>query len=266
MHLSDATFSRFARWMKDQTGVHFPDGKKTLVHQRLGRRLLARQMATFEAYFRLLQDPTEISEREAAVDLLTTHETFFFREPKHFVWLNKQLRENPSKSTLRIWSGAASTGEEVWSIAMLLADVLGPNGDWTLMGSDISQPVLTKAAKGHYALQRCEGLPQNYLRSYCLKGVAQHAGTFLINKGLRQKVNFQLINLDKDLPAIGPFHIVFLRNVLIYFNAETKLQVVQRVLNRLVAGGFLLVSHSESLHGLPLPIELVAPGIYRKKS
>lgn len=266
MQLSDATFSRFAVWMKAQTGVHFPPGKKTLVHQRLTRRLAARNVATFEAYFRLLQDPAELDERETAIDLLTTHETFFFREPKHFHWLQKHLREHPPVGTLRVWSGASSTGEEVWSIAMLLADVLGIDGDWTLMGSDISQGVLARAQKAHYALQRCEGMPEAYMRRFCLKGVRQHAGTFLVNKTLRAKVNFQLINLDKTLPSIGPFHIVFLRNVLIYFDAATKLQVVERVLGRLSVGGFLLVSHSESLHGLPLPIQLVAPGIYRKLS
>ena len=264
MHLTDATFSRFAAWMKSQTGVHFPETKKTLVHQRLSRRLIARQLNTFEAYFRLLQDPLEDSERDAAIDLLTTHETFFFREPKHFDWLKEQLRQHPIQGTTRVWSGASSTGEEVWSLAMLLADVLGIKGDWTLMGSDISQPVLSKASKGHYTLHRCEGLPEDYLRRFCLKGVRQNADTFLITKELRQKVNFQLINLDKELPTVGPFHFIFLRNVLIYFDGATKLQVVQRVLSRLVVGGFLFVSHSESLHGLPLPIQLVAPGVYRK--
>ncbi|MGL6047316.1 MAG: CheR family methyltransferase [Vogesella sp.] len=266
MQLSDATFSRFAVWMKAQTGVHFPIGKKTLVHQRLTRRLAARNVATFEAYFRMLQDPAELAEREAAIDLLTTHETFFFREPKHFHWLEAQLRQHPVAGTLRIWSAASSSGEEVWSIAMLLADIRGLDGDWTLMGSDISQGVLARAEKGHYTLQRCEGMPPDYLRRFCLKGVRQHAGTFMVCKELRRKVNFQLINLDRELPAIGPYHVIFLRNVLIYFDAATKLQVVQRVLGRLSVGGFLLVSHSESLHGLPLPIQLVAPGIYRKLS
>jgi len=262
MQLSDATFSRFAVWMKAQTGVHFPPGKKTLVHQRLTRRLAARNVATFEAYFRLLQDPAELDERETAIDLLTTHETFFFREPKHFHWLQKHLREQPPVGTLRVWSGASSTGEEVWSIAMLLADVLGIDGDWTLMGSDISQGVLARAQKAHYAQLRCEGMPEAYMRRFCLKGVRQHAGTFLVNKTLRAKVNFQLINLDKTLPSIGPFHIVFLRNVLIYFDNPGKQDIVNRVITRLKPGGYLFTGHAESLANLNVPLKAIAPAIY----
>jgi chemotaxis protein methyltransferase CheR len=261
--LSDATFQRYSAWMKERTGVHLPPCKKPLVQQRLHKRLIARGVSTLEAYYRLLQAEEEEEERTLAVDLLTTHETYFFREPKHFEWLKQRLRDWPRQQTFRLWSAAASTGEEVWSLAMQLADARGVDGDWQLLGSDVSAHALEKARKAHYSMQRSEGIPPEFLRRYCLKGTGHHQGTLLVERALRARVQFSQINLDQNLPAIGPFDIVFLRNVLIYFNNETKAAVVQRVLTRIAAGGWLVVSHSESLHGLQLPLTLEAPGVYR---
>lgn len=265
MQLSDAMFYRIRVWMKEQTGVHFPDSKKTLVHQRLLKRLSLRKIASFEAYFRLLQQPEEEQERLAAIDLLTTHETFFFREPRHFEWLSDWLGSRPrSAQPLRIWSAACASGEEVWSLAMLLADKLGYEGNWQVMGSDISQASLDKARSGHYQMARIEGLPRDYLHRFCLKGVREYTGTFLVNRQLRARVCFDRINLDQHLPPIGHFDLVFLRNVLIYFDTESKISIIGRVLQHIHEGGFLLVSHSESLHGLGLPLKLLKPGVYRK--
>lgn len=264
MSLSDLTFQRFSQWMKQQTGVHLSEAKKTLVQQRLTKRLSARQVASLDAYFQLLVKPHEEDERQLAIDLLTTHETYFFREDKHFAWMRNLLAHWPKHRRFRVWCAAASSGEEVWSLAMLLADCLGSDADWQLLGSDISQPVLERAQAGHYPLVRCERIPADYLRRFCLKGTGTHAGTLLIDPALRRRAEFSRINLDQALPAIGPFELVFMRNVLIYFNNDTKQQVVGRVLQKLTPDGHLVVSHSESLHGLQLPIQLVAPGIYRK--
>lgn len=264
--LNDATFQRFSAWMKQTTGVDLPPCKKPLVQQRLHKRLNARNVPTLEAYYRLLMEPCEEAERTLAIDLLTTHETYFFREPKHFDWLKQRLSQWPRSEPFKLWSAAASSGEEVWSLAMQLANQLGLDGAWQLLGSDISPVALEKAARAHYSTQRSEGIPQEFLRRYCLKGTGQHQGTLLIERELRGRVEFRQINLDQALPAIGPFNIVFLRNVLIYFNPQTKQSVVERVLTRIVPGGWLVVSHSESLHGLQLPIVLEAPGIYRKTS
>lgn len=264
MLLSDATFYRLSHWMKEQTGVYLPAGKKALVQQRLLKRLTSRHLPSYEAYYHLLQQAEEELERITAIDLLTTHETYFFREPKHFYWLDKQLAAMKGKGGVSVWSAACSTGEEVWSIAMLLAENLGMMASWSLLGSDISQPVLKIAATAHYAMQRIEGLPPALLHKYCLRGVRQHDGTMLIAKVLRQRVQFRVVNLDQPLPGIGPFDIVFLRNVLIYFDQETKIRVVRQVLEKVKPGGYLLLSHSESLHGLPVAVELVQPGVYRK--
>lgn len=266
MQLNDATFARLSNWMKEKTGVNLPISKKALMTQRLHKRLTERSVHSFEAYFRLLMKPEEQQERQIAVDLLTTHETYFFREPKHFEWLKQRLQDWPRNQVFHMWSGAASTGEEVWSLAMLLSHTLGGQGDWKLMGSDISEQSLRHARNAHYSMQRSEGIPADYLRRYCLKGTGQYQGTLLINKALREHVTFMNINLDKTLPPMGPFHVIFLRNVLIYFDTETKTKVIERVVSRLGSHGYLVVSHSESLHGVTNSLQLEAPGIYRKTS
>jgi chemotaxis protein methyltransferase CheR len=167
---------------------------------------------------------------------------------------------------IRIWSAAASSGEEVWSIAMMLADCLGIDGAWQLLGSDISQPVIDKAKTGHYVMQRCEGIPSSYLKKYCLKGQGVQLNTMLLLRELRQRVSFKKINLNAELPSFAPLDVIFLRNVLIYFDSETKKQVVQRCVERLVTGGFLIVSHSESLNDVNLNLVLVQAGVYQKIS
>jgi chemotaxis protein methyltransferase CheR len=264
MSINDLTFRRFSDWMKQQTGVFLSEAKKPLVQQRLHKRLQARRLPSLEAYFKLLNAPEEDAERQIAIDLLTTHETYFFREEKHFDWLKSQLQHWPRRQTFNVWCAAASSGEEVWTLAMVLADGLGVDGDWHVLGSDISLPMLEKAERGHYPLERCERIPPDTLRRYCLKGTGRQQGTMLIGKPLRSHVGFRPINLDQALPAMGPFSLIFMRNVLIYFNGETKQQVVSRALLRLQDEGHFVVSHSESLHGLVLPLRAVAPGVYRK--
>jgi chemotaxis protein methyltransferase CheR len=264
--LSDLTYQRYREWMLAHSGVHLPAGKKPLIVQRLRLRLLARDMPSLDAYYQLLCRAEEQQERERAIDLLTTHETYFFREVAHFDWLHLWLKLQDTTRTQRFWCAAASSGEEVWSVAMILSEVMGVSGNWQLLGSDISTQVLAQAHAGHYPLQRCRAIPQAYLRRYCLKGQGRQQGTLLIAPALRQQVRFSAINLNQSLPQIGPFELVFMRNVLIYFNQQTKTEVILRVLDKLTAGGYLVVSHSESLHSLGLPLTLVAPGIYRKQT
>ncbi|MBE9609651.1 CheR family methyltransferase [Chitinilyticum piscinae] len=264
MQLNDATFLRFSNWMRERAGVNLPLEKKPLLQQRLLKRLNARKVSSYEAYLRILGDPREDHEREMAIDLLTTHETFFFRESKHFDWLRDTVRQQFDSRPLHIWSAACSSGEEVWSLAMLLADVRGLDADWRITGSDISLPVLEKARMAHYPLTRTEGIPQPYLKAWCLKGVGSQHGTLLIDPALRKKADFLQVNLAQALPAIGPFQIVFMRNVLIYFDVPTKLAIIERVMSRIAHHGYLVVSHSESLQGLCPGLQALRPGVYKK--
>ncbi len=266
MQLNDATFARFSAWMREQSGMHMPESKKTLLQQRLLNRLNARQVNSYEAYLHLLQDPDEVQEQEIAVDLLTTHETFFFRERKHFDWLQHEVAAWPKNRSLNIWSAASSTGEEIWSIAMILAHQLGEQADWYVMGSDISFRVIAKAQVAHYSLNRAEGIPSVLMHKFCLKGIGKQDGSLLIAPVLRNKVTFRQINLAAPLPEIGLFDFIFLRNVLIYFDANGKKSILNKVIKKLKNNAYLLVSHSESLYGLSEDLKLIQPGIYQYKS
>ncbi len=230
---------------------------------RLARRLDLSNSTSYGEYFRLLSSGRAPQEVQMAIDLLTTNETYFCREPKHFEFLRKQVAQFPISQPLRIWSAAGSTGEEAYSIAMMLEDVRGGH-PWEVMASDISARVLQRARAGHYPMELARHVAQDYLRRFCLKGEGEHEGTLLVDKGLRNKVKFLQVNLNEPLPNIGTFDIVFLRNVLIYFNGETKRKVVARVLSTLQPGGWLLIGHSESLHGVNDTVHAAVPSIYRK--
>ncbi|SEP95065.1 chemotaxis protein methyltransferase CheR [Ectothiorhodospira magna] len=166
---------------------------------------------------------------------------------------------------LRIWSAASSSGEEAYSLAMVCDDVLGTM-EWEILGSDINSSILDKARLGLYEMSRIEGIPQAYLKRYCLKGIGSHSGQLLVDASLRNKVFFMRLNLNDYLPDLGGFDIIFLRNVLIYFEMATKQKVVSRVLKRLNPGGWFFVSHSESLNGIQHDLVQQAPAVYRKEA
>jgi chemotaxis protein methyltransferase CheR len=244
------------------------NGKQALVSGRLAKRLAHYQLESYSDYLRLLESRADPGELQMAVDLLTTNETYFFREPKHFSLLRELALEAREKKqsmqqTMRVWSAASSSGEEVYSIAMVLADVLG-DATWEVLGTDISTRVLQRARSGHYPMERASQMPQDYLKRFCLKGQGSEAGTMLIDRSLRQRVQFQQVNLNEPLPKIGCFDVIFLRNVMIYFNLETKRQVVSRLLSQLRPGGYFLIGHSETLNDINDTLSVVAPSIYRK--
>ncbi len=146
---------------------------------------------------------------------------------------------------------------------MTLDDCLGGQ-PWELLASDISIRMLEKARTGHYVMNRMENIPKAYLTRYCLKGIGEHEGTFLVNANLRNRIQFRQINLNEALPKLDEFDVIFLRNVLIYFDVETKKRVVKNLLQLLKPGGYFLVSHSESLNGVAEGLQAVAPSVYRK--
>jgi chemotaxis protein methyltransferase CheR len=263
--LTNTEFGYFKRFIYDAAGISLSESKKALVTGRLAKRLAVCHVATYGDYFRLLTSGESPSELQMAVDLLTTNETYFFREPKHFNFLRAQVtaaREKPG--VFRVWSAAASSGEEPYSIAMVLEDLIP--GRWEVVGSDISARVLEKARRAHYPMDRVAHFPRGYLQRFCLKGVGTEADTLLVERGLRQKVSFRQVNLNVPLPHMGMFDIAFLRNVMIYFDGATKRSVVERVLTAVKPGGFLLVGHSETLTGVSDAVEPVAPAIYGKVS
>lgn len=263
--ISDQEFGLFQRLIYKIAGISLSDAKKILLVGRLTRRLAVYDLATFGDYYRMLASGNHPEEVQTMVDLLTTNETYFFREPKHFEFLREEvIAKRSATGTFRVWSAASSSGEEAYSIAMTLAEAL-PGGAWEIVGSDISTKVLAKAVAGHYSLARTEGIPSGHLRRYCLKGVRANAGTFLIAPELRSKTGFHQINLMHPVDSsIGDFEVIFLRNVMIYFDPPTKTRVVHNLLPRLRSGGYLIIGHSETLNGITDRVTPIRPTIYRK--
>jgi len=262
--MSEAEFTQFQRFIHDTAGISLGGAKRAMVAARLASRLQACSSRTYGEYLALLKSGQAPPELQTAVDLLTTNETYFFREPKHFEFLRTILLEGPARRPqVRVWSAAGSTGEEAYSIAMLLEDCL-PGAPWEVVASDISSRVLQRARTGHYSMARTNHMPPGYLRRFCLSGRGPQAGTLLVQRALRERVRFLQINLNRPLPAVGQFDVVFLRNVLIYFDTSTKQQVVRRVLDTLKPGGWLFIGHTETLTGVCDTLERVSPAIFRK--
>ena len=262
--ITDREFTQFQRFIYEAAGIFMANGKQALVSGRLAKRLAHYQLESYGEYLRLLESRAQPAELQVAVDLLTTNETYFFREPKHFALLRDlTIEARDKKQAMRVWSAASSSGEEPYSIAMVLADVLG-DAAWEVLGTDISTRVLERARSGHYPMERATQMPPSYLKRYCLKGQGCESGTMLIERPLRQRVQFRHLNLNEPLPKIGSFDVIFLRNVMIYFNLETKRQVVARLLAQLRPGGYFLIGHSETLNDINDSLLAVAPSIYRK--
>ena len=264
--ITTVEFARFQSWLHGVAGISLADHKKTLLMGRLAKRLAATGTRSYGDYFDLLMNGSRPGELQLAIDLLTTNETYFFREPAHFDFLATEiLPYRRDSEPLRLWSAASSSGEEAYTASMVLADTLGPGQRWQVFGSDLSARVLDTARRGHYPMTRAEKIPLDYLKRFCLKGTGPQEGTFLIDRSLRERVSFAQINLNTNLPDIGMFDVVFLWNVMIYFNIETKRQVVSRIIAHMRPRAWLFVSHSENLNGVTDQFEAIKPSIYRLK-
>ncbi|MFC4159555.1 CheR family methyltransferase [Chitinimonas lacunae] len=262
--MNDREFEAYSGLIERLVGIHLTPLKRAMVSGRLSRRLRELGVASFGDYFRLIDDGGDAAERQVAIDLVTTNETHFFREPKHFELLKQRLLPSLDSKTLRVWSAACSSGEEAYSIAMVMADVLGEEAAWEVFGSDVSLRMLQMARRALYPLDRARELPLDYLRRYCLRGTGEYAGTLLVERALRRHTQFARLNLIEPLPEIGRFDLIFLRNVIIYFDADTKRRVVGSVASRLRPGGWLVVGHAESLIDVPPGLGQVLPTVYRK--
>ncbi len=261
--LSDHDFDQFRAWIFQISGISMGSSKKALVAGRLARRVQQHGLNGFHAYFDYLHN--NAAEHQIAIDLLTTNETHFFREPRHFELLRDVvLPERKGSNTLRIWSAAASTGQEAYSIAMLLAQVLG-DSPWEILGTDLSTRVLEQACAATYDMSMAHEIPENFLHNFCLKGIGPQQGRFLIGPEITARVRFGQLNLNVDLPNVGDFDVIFLRNVLIYFNEETKKMVIDRLQKKLRPGGWFFVGHSENLNGVHPALEAHGYSVYRKR-
>lgn len=259
--LSQQSFDVVAELFHNISGIRMSASKHALVEGRL-QRLANERSCSIEEYVQDLLRNRDDQELVHLVDALTTNETYFFREPQHFDFLAELIRKRPKAAgELRIWSAASSSGEEAYSIAMLLADKMGLHG-WRVIGTDLSTAMVETGRRGLYTLERARLTPEAYLKRWCLKGHSQYEGHLLICKELRERVSFESANLTQELPDIGHFDVIFLRNVLIYFDPPGKAGIVRRVLTRLKPEGYLLCGHAESINNLKLPVSSVGTAVY----
>ncbi|HBS41909.1 MAG TPA: SAM-dependent methyltransferase [Oceanospirillales bacterium] len=262
LSLSDAEFDLFRTMIYDAAGINMSPAKKALVAGRLAKRVSHYSLATFNDYFKVVKANTN-GEFQIAIDLLTTNETFFFREIKHFDFLRTRVLPGWVSGEKKIWSAASSSGEEAYSLAMTMAESC-PTPSWKIVGTDISTRIIKSAQTAQYPMARSKDIPLDYLKKYCLKGIGPQDGTFIIGPELKSRVSFQHANLTQNLTAIGSFDVIFLRNVMIYFDMEIKKKVVSAILRQLNPGGYLMIGHSESLNGVTDEVNAIAPSIYQK--
>ncbi len=269
--MRDCEFDFIRGLVYERSRINLGPDKRQLVSARLGKRLRATNVPTLTEYCRLLRAPGAEHELGHLIDAISTNHTFFFREMAHFDFLRAtavpELLERARAerwSRLRVWSAACSSGEEPFSIAMTLADCL-PASQWQIDATDISRRILAKASAGIYNQETVSRLPAETIRAHFQRGFGPQEGHYRVKAALRENVHFHHLNLlEGQPPFTEPFHVIFCRNVMIYFDRPTQEELIERLARRLVPGGYLMVGHSESLTHLRQPLQVVRPAVYRK--
>jgi chemotaxis protein methyltransferase CheR len=247
--------------------------KQTLLANRLQKRLRTLGLTSYDDYCAVLQSDDGAQEIEELVDLISTNHTRFFREPNHFTFLANRVlpalvpRLITTGSTLRLWSAAASSGEEPYTIAIVVAEHSRtcPSLDWQITASDISRRMLGHAQKGIYQMDSVESVPPELLRRYFQKGVGVRAGACRIKREVQEHVRFERINLfQAEYPMLPKQHVIFCRNVMIYFDPPSRASAVQRLIRQLSPGGYLVVGNAESLLGINHGLQQIQQGIYQR--
>jgi chemotaxis protein methyltransferase CheR len=271
--LADEDFHFLRRLIYERSHIHLSGDKKVLVATRLAPRLRQLRLAGYGEYCDLLRSPAGAAERGFLIDQIATNHTHFFRERKHFDFLREkvlpQWRMKPglNQEPFRVWSAACSSGEESYSLAIHLAEHLAPAGraGWQIEASDISTRVLALAERGVYAADKLAAVSPELLRRYFQKGVGDREGQFRVKDVLRQRIRFHHLNLlQPPFPFTQLFHVIFCRNVMIYFDRPTQAALIGHLADRLAPGGFLMVGHAESLNAIRHPLRRIQPAIYLK--
>ncbi len=263
--MSDADFHTIRKLVHEETGISLAETKRDMVYGRLAKRIRALGMTSFTAYVRLLRDP-EGEEMPHLVNAITTNLTFFFREPHHFDFLRQTalpeaIQANRSTGKIRIWSAGCSTGEEPYSIAIVLHEALkGHKFDAQVLATDLDSNVLATASAGVYDLSRLDGLDVAVKKQYFLR----RDDKVRVKPVLSPYVQFRQLNLLRDWPMKGLFDVIFCRNVLIYFDGPTQQKLFARFASQLRAGGYLVIGHSETMHPRNERYEYLGKTIYQR--
>jgi len=276
--LTERDYQRLSEWVQAECGVQLQSTKQTMIKARLGRRVRALGLSSLAEYFEYLRtEQGRTIEIQNLIDAVTTHKTDFFREPAHFEYLTARIVPELSRRLgagvnrpLAVWSAASSTGEEPYTLAMVLSDYaarVAPTAfRYKIEATDISRPVLETAVMAVYPESAILPVPAAMRRRYLLRSRDPQKPRVRIVPELRAAVKFRQLNLmESDYGFTERLDVVFCRNVMIYFDRKTQEEILGRILKNLVPGGYLVMGHSESLTGLELAVEQVSPTVYRSQ-
>ncbi len=275
LSVSPALFQKFQKLIYGETGIWLSTAKTALLCGRLFRRLRELDLDSLETYYERVAGPDQHEERARMIDAITTNETRFFREPRQFQFVVQNVfprwrveaEQGLRPRRVRIWSAGCSSGEEPYTVAMLLARHLPAADGWDvrLLATDISTRVLEKARKGIYPIARSGEIPPDLLHSFMLRGLGDRDGEMKVKSEIQEMIDFRRMNLDRHSDLIeGPFDAIFCRNVLIYFDATSKNRVVASLVRHLLVNALLFVGHAENLSSFSQQLRSLEPTIYLK--
>ena len=271
--LAEREFRQFQALIYREAGIHLAECKHALLVGRLSRRIRELGLPSFGAYYERVADGGDAAERVRMLDAICTHETHFFREPRHFEYLERtvfprwkaEAQAGRRTKRIRVWSAACSSGEEPYTLAMLLLEHFPAADGWDaeVLATDLSTRVLERARAGLWAMSKAHQIPQRLLKKYMLKGTRSQEGLMAASPELRARVRFARVNLnDARYPVAGRFDLVFCRNVLIYFDAASRAGVVERLLEHVAPDGLFFLGHAETLNNVTTRARAVVPTVY----
>ncbi len=269
--LSDRDLAFIVKLVYDRAGIRLHDGKRELITARLQKRLRLLGLHSYREYIDRLQKDTDGDEMVAFLDAIATNHTSFFREEQHFQYLKDRvlppLLARPVRREIRVWSAACSSGEEPYTLAITLADVLPDGVDGVhIFASDLSTKALATARGGVYKLDRVRGIPTDILRRHFERGMGAQDGLARVSSALRRRIEFAQLNL-LEIGDLGQrFDVIFCRNVMIYFDRIVQQRVVTMLERHLEPDGYLFISHSESLNGITHGLRWMAPAVYQRRT
>lgn len=268
--MKDADFTKFSNLIKSEFGIKMPPSKKTMLEARLQKRLRALGMKSYSEYCDFIFSPGGVEkELTQLIDVVTTNTTDFFREPKHFeILLSTVLPEliRRGSSPVKVWSAGCSSGEEPYTLAIVLSEFAANNFDFnfSILATDISNEILNKAINAVYPMSKVDVIPMAMKKKYLLKSRNKNKQLVRIAPEIRRKIEFLRLNFMENFPFKDEKDIIFCRNVVIYFDRPTQCTLFSKFCARLAKGGFLFIGHSESISGMDLPVRQIAPTVYQK--
>lgn len=271
--VSPTLFGKYQRLIHQEAGIWLGDSKMALLCGRLSRRLRVLQFSDLDQYYEFVTQPSNEQERVLMVDAITTNETRFFRDPRHFEFLEQraiplwrsETQKGDRPKTVRFWSAGCSSGEEPYSLAMLMARHLPCEQGWNvnILATDISTRMLAQARVGIYSVAKAGDIPEPLLKDHVLKGHGQHDGQMKVMPEVQAMVDFQKLNLSHGpYPPAERFDVIFCRNVLIYFDVQSKQKVVEGLTRCLARNGLLFVGQAENLSSVNSHLRSLAPAVY----